>query len=112
MRKFKKNKFLFFPLEIGLAHITRSIAIAEKMITDGHDACVVVPSKKIELFKDTIATLIPTEIYDDSEDSHPLHKFKDIEYLCHISKKNKKSRKKLNPIVLSSTTDCLRLLPA
>lgn len=97
MRKFKKNKFLFFPLEIGLAHITRSIAIAEKMITDGHDACVVVPSKKIELFKDTIATLIPTEIYDDSEDSHPLHKFKDIEYLCHISKKEQEIAEKIKP---------------
>ena len=94
---FKKNRFLFFPLEIGLAHITRSIAIAEKMITDGHDAYVVVPGKKIELFKDTIVTLIPTEIYDNSEDSHPLHKFRDVEYLYHISKKEQEIIEKIAP---------------
>ncbi|KKR53715.1 MAG: Glycosyl transferase, UDP-glucuronosyltransferase [Parcubacteria group bacterium GW2011_GWA1_40_21] len=96
-RMLKKKRFLFFPLEIGLAHITRSIAIAEKMITDGHDAYVVVPGKKIELFKDTIVTLIPTEIYDNSEDSHPLHKFRDVEYLYHISKKEQEIIEKIAP---------------
>ena len=94
---FKKYIFLFFPLEIGLAHITRCIAIAEKMITDGHDAYVVVPSKKIELFKDTVASLIPTEIYSHSEDSHPLHKFRDVEYLYHISKKEQEIVEKIRP---------------
>lgn len=53
-----RKTFLFFPLEIGLAHIVRSLAIAEELHHRGHKVVFALPKRKHEIVKNTPLTLV------------------------------------------------------
>lgn len=63
-----KKKYLFFPIEIGLAHICRSLAIAEELVARGHTVYFALPKRKWKLFSHTTVTLVSIESYVAADD--------------------------------------------
>lgn len=64
----RNNKtFLFFPIDIGLAHLVRPIAVAEELVRQGHRAIVAMPKRKQQIFKHIKSEIvdISTHIEDD-----------------------------------------------
>ncbi|MBI4008871.1 hypothetical protein HY357_01445, partial [Candidatus Roizmanbacteria bacterium] len=47
------KKIIFFPIEIGLAHITRSLAVATELKKRGHDILFAIPQRKKMLAEKT-----------------------------------------------------------
>jgi len=60
--------FLFFPIEIGLAHICRSLAVAEELSRRGNKVYFALPERKWKLFSRTTVTLVPIESYVAADD--------------------------------------------
>jgi len=54
----KKKSFLFFPVEIGISHMTRTFAIAEALYQRGHKVIVALPKRKQFIFKQSPVTLV------------------------------------------------------
>lgn len=64
----KKKTILFFPMEVGIAHIVRSLAIAEELHMRGHRALFALPARKHLLIKSSPISIIdvPAVIDKDS----------------------------------------------
>lgn len=64
-----KFNFLFLPFDVGIAHIARSLAIAENLQKYGHTVTMALPKRKRDFFeKNTSITLIditPISLVDD-----------------------------------------------
>lgn len=60
--------FLFFPIEIGLAHICRSLAVAEELHGRGHRVIFALPKRKQETFANSPIELAPIEGYISDDD--------------------------------------------
>lgn len=60
-------KILFFPAEIGLAHIARSLAVAEACQRRGHDVVVALPKRKISSLPAIKFRIIEVEPMVDQE---------------------------------------------
>lgn len=63
-----KKKIIFFPAEAGIAHITRSLAIAEALLNRGHQILFALHPSKYPLIKSTKVPLHPNTLF--LEDSH------------------------------------------
>lgn len=57
------QKIIFFPAEAGIAHVTRSLAVAEALHSRGHQVLFVVHKSKHPLIKNTKVTLKSTSIF-------------------------------------------------
>jgi len=75
-----KKTFLFFPVEIGLAHIVRSLALAEELYSRGHKIFFALPQRKRELFKSSPINFVNIEPYLKN-DSINLEVFSNIDFL-------------------------------
>lgn len=53
-----KPTILFFPLEIGIAHIARSLALAEELHQRGYNVIFALPKRKQSLFKNTSVKMV------------------------------------------------------
>ena len=60
-------KILFFPAEIGLAHIARSLAVAEACQRRGHDVVVALPKRKISSLPAVKLRIVEVEPMVDQE---------------------------------------------
>lgn len=73
-------KYLFFPIDIGIAHISRSLTLAEELQSAGHDVSIAIPKVRHPLYSKTSVRLI---------DIAPLSKTMDLrsmEYLLDVKK--------------------------
>lgn len=60
--------YLFFPIEIGLAHICRSLAIAEELHTRGHKVYFALPRRKQAIFANSPVHFVDIEEYMSDDD--------------------------------------------
>jgi UDP:flavonoid glycosyltransferase YjiC (YdhE family) len=51
-------RYLFFPIEIGIAHVSRSLALAEKLHAAGHEIIFALPRSKQELYKSSPVKIV------------------------------------------------------
>ncbi|MFA6005486.1 MAG: glycosyltransferase [Patescibacteria group bacterium] len=56
--KTDKQTFLFFPIEVGLAHVTRSLAIGEELKRRGHHVFFALPKEKQKLFQQSSVSFV------------------------------------------------------
>lgn len=75
-----KKTFLFFPIEIGLAHIVRSLSVAEELHSRGHEVLFALPQRKRDLFKSSPINFIDIKPYLEN-DSVNLGLFSDPDFL-------------------------------
>ena len=77
----QKKTIIFFPVEIGLAHIVRSLGIAEELKKRGHRIIFALPKRKWALLEKS--TIIPIDItpYHDKESVGVIHIVKNIPHL-------------------------------
>lgn len=69
MNSVSGNKtYLFFPIEIGLAHICRSLAVAEELVARGHTVYFALPKRKWHVFAKTTVNVVPIEGYVYADD--------------------------------------------
>lgn len=60
--------YLFFPIEIGLAHICRSLAIAEELYKRGHKVIFALPKRKHHIFSRSPVQFVDIEEYNANDD--------------------------------------------
>lgn len=80
----KKRRIIFFPVEMGLAHLTRSRAIAEELHRRGHEILFVGPSSKAHLFTNSPISFFPLQ--NTIKDEENIHKLKDLSFLVRAMK--------------------------
>ncbi len=95
----KKKTILFFPVEIGLAHFTRSVAIAQALKKRGHKVIISTPKRKEELVKKTHMEYILCNNYFDKDDLTLIRKFNDINFDLPFVKEEEEIIKKFHPDV-------------
>src|SRR3989344_1091566 len=79
MNSDKKKTFIFFPIEAGLAHITRSLAIAEELVKRKHRVIFALTKNKQFLVRNkNIEVLNIGEFFADEQH---LDKLQDLKYL-------------------------------
>ncbi|MDA1316876.1 MAG: glycosyltransferase [bacterium] len=71
------KKILFFPIEVGIAHIARSLAIAEKLLQDGHDIYFALPKRKQSLYSSSPVKFIDIPGLVEKDSMQMLSYFKD-----------------------------------
>ena len=54
----KQKTYLFFGIEVGIAHIVRSLAVAEELFERGHKVFFALPKRKQSVVKNTKVKLI------------------------------------------------------
>lgn len=64
----RPKTFLFFPIEIGLAHICRPLVIAEELVRRGHTVYFALSKRKWQQFPYSTVTLVPITGYVDHDD--------------------------------------------
>lgn len=80
----KKKTFLFFPVEIGLAHIVRGLSIAEELYSRGHKVYFALPKRKHKLFKSTPVSLIDIDSYMDCDEEINIKSFSNYHFLNNL----------------------------
>jgi len=80
----KKKTFLFFPVEIGLAHIVRGLAIAEELHQNGHKILFALPKRKHHIFKSTPVSLIDINSYMDCDEEINIKSFSNYHFLNNL----------------------------
>lgn len=80
----KKRRIIFFPVEMGLAHLTRSRAIAEELHRRGHEILFVGPISKSHLFTNSAISFFPLQ--NTIKDEENIHKLKDLSFLVRAMK--------------------------
>lgn len=74
--------FLFFPIEIGLAHICRSLAVAEELHARGHIVYFALPKRKQATFENSPVTFVEIEDYYAQDDfGMNVQMFRDQKYV-------------------------------
>ncbi|MDP3948150.1 MAG: glycosyltransferase [bacterium] len=76
---FKKKTFIFFPIEAGLAHIIRSLAVAEELVRRKHRVIFALTKKKHFLIKNKKIEVI--DIGEYCSDVQSVRKIKDPAYV-------------------------------
>jgi UDP:flavonoid glycosyltransferase YjiC (YdhE family) len=71
------KKILFFPIEVGIAHIARSLTIAEKLLKDGHDIYFALPKRKQSLYASSPVRFIDIPGLIEKDSMQMLSYFKD-----------------------------------
>lgn len=64
----KPKTLLFFPVEIGLAHVCRSLAIAEELHARGHRVLFAIAKRKQKVFAQSPVEFIDVEEYVSDDD--------------------------------------------
>lgn len=82
----KKLKILFFPLEAGLAHITRSLAIAEDLKTRNHSVHFALPKDKIRLFSHSKVVFVPCKSHGNTSSIDFIKNVRNYDYMLNLAK--------------------------
>lgn len=82
----KKKTIVFFPIEVGLAHVSRSLAIAEELHARGHRIIFTLPQRKQALFKKSPVTFVDIVTALNKESVLLLKNFQDIHYIRQLMK--------------------------
>lgn len=82
----KPKTILFFSIEVGIAHITRSLAIAEELQRAGHNVYFVVNKRKRALIEKSKIKTIDVSIFGDNNFLDTMDKYKDPAYLMPFVK--------------------------
>lgn len=90
-----KKTFIFFTIEAGLAHITRSLAIAQKLIKKGHRVIFTLTKNKQFLVKDKNIEVLDIGEFFNDEQVTP--KIKDPNYVYQFILEEIKILKKVKP---------------
>lgn len=105
-----KKTFIFFPIEAGLAHITRSLSIAEELISRGQNVIFALAKKKQYLIKNKQIQVV--EIGEFFSDEQLVEKIKDPHYVYPFVQEELEILKKYKPDVaiidfrLSAVVSC------
>ena len=80
----KKKTIIFFPIEIGLAHLTRSLAIASALKKKGHRIIFAVPERKNEFVKKAGIEPVLISEYSRNDDISFLTRMRDTRFLQNL----------------------------
>lgn len=95
--KMKQKKYLFFATEVGLAHISRTLSIAEELHKRGHKTIFALPKRRWFIFKKTPITFVDIEPYINRESIDIIKIAKNKQALRKIMKNELEVIKKYNP---------------
>ncbi len=76
----KKKTFLFFPVEIGLAHIVKPLTVAEELHARGHRIIFALPKRKHHLFSNSTVKLADIKTYSESDSTIRIKRFTGYEF--------------------------------
>jgi len=93
----KKKTFLFFPVEIGLAHIVRGLSIAEELHLRGHTVYFALPIRKHKLFKTSPITFIDIQSFIDKDEEINIRSFSNYDFLNSLVNQELEMIKKYKP---------------
>jgi len=77
----RQKTYLFFPVEIGLAHIVRGLAVGEALVSRGHRVFFALPKSKHHLFRSSTVTLIDIGAYISAFDTVNVREFSNHAFL-------------------------------
>lgn len=92
-----KKTIIFFPFEVGLAHLTRSFALAQNLQRKGHTIIFAIPERKISLFQSKGITLVPIKPYIEKDGLDYISKLKNIDFLLEHAQEEMKLLKRYKP---------------
>lgn len=95
----RQKRIIFFPNEVGLAHLTRSYALAEELNNRGHKVIFAVPKRKRELFRSKDILLIPIEPYTTTDSLQFIPKIRQYNFLIKYVHEELKILQKFTPDV-------------
>ena len=90
-------RFLFFPLEVGIAHVARSLALAEELQKTGHDIVVALPRIKQSLFASSKVQMIDISPVSPIQNIRAINTFKNKDKVAEMIEHEKKLLKKYKP---------------
>lgn len=93
----KRKTIIFFPIEIGIAHLTRSLAIAQELSKRKHKIIFAVPARKQKFVREAGITPHLIKSLSLSDDLSFLKKFKDFSYLTSLAKEELSLLEKYRP---------------
>ncbi|HYD35776.1 MAG TPA: glycosyltransferase [Vitreimonas sp.] len=93
-------KVLFFPTEVGLAHVTRSLAVAEAINFQGHEAIMAVPAFKHRLISNSPVELVDIPAYTEKNDAQVVEAFLDVPLLKRMIQAEMALIEKVQPDVV------------
>lgn len=96
----KTKTFLFFSIEAGIAHMTRSLSIAEELEIRGHRVVFAVHESRQKIVRERGIETISVAIFLDKPDMKSISKFRDVTYLFEIIKSEIKVINDIKPDVI------------
>ncbi len=93
----QQKTILFFPIETGLAHILRSLSVAEELKRRNHRIFFFLPRKKHALFKGTTVPLLNTRSVTNKESIEIINILQDPELIADLAKQELKIVRKYKP---------------
>ncbi|HLD24663.1 hypothetical protein A2973_05120 [Candidatus Gottesmanbacteria bacterium RIFCSPLOWO2_01_FULL_49_10] len=86
----RKKTFLMFTVESGIAHITRSLAVAQELLGRGHRVIFALGKKKQYFLEDTGVEVVDVPIsLPDSTFPLGLERLKDSQFVLNLAKKDR-----------------------
>ena len=98
--EYKKRIIVFFTIEVGIAHITRSLAIAEELHSQGHKVIFALPKRKWGLINKTPVRVIDIPPYVLTDGISVFKAIKDKSLLRDAIKAESKIIEKYSPDVI------------
>lgn len=92
-----KKTFIFFPIEAGLAHITRSLSIAEELVSRKHKVIFALTKDKQHLIKNKQIEVI--QLKEFFSDGQLVERIKDPSYIYPFVQEEIETLKKYKPDV-------------
>jgi UDP:flavonoid glycosyltransferase YjiC (YdhE family) len=96
-RRVGKKTILFFPIEVGLAHIVRSFAIAKELVNRGHRVIFALPKRKHALVKNSSVDVVDIAGYTDTDGIDFISEFKHQSFLIPHIKEELRVLKQYTP---------------
>jgi len=96
----KKKTFLFFPVEIGLAHIVRPLAVAEELYSRKHNVLFALPKRKQSLFTSSSVQFVDIQSYIDNDSMIQIKNFTKYDFQRNLIQEECKLIKKYKPDTL------------
>jgi len=92
-----RKTFLFFPVEIGLAHIVRPLAVAEALGRRGHRVIFALSKRKQKLFQSSQVEMIDIKSYMDNDVTIRIKLFSTYQFHEELVKQELKMIKQYKP---------------
>ncbi|OGK13131.1 hypothetical protein A3A93_04190 [Candidatus Roizmanbacteria bacterium RIFCSPLOWO2_01_FULL_38_12] len=93
----KSKTYLFFALEVGIAHIVRSLAVAEELLDRGHKVFFVLPKRKQMVIKKTKVKLLDITGYMEKDSINVINVFDNKKLIKKVISEEIRLMEKINP---------------